>query len=500
MKDLCYRLYIQRLTLVSLASLFVIFILNNTYAQDLLTSLPSKSLSKYDEYEIVGKNDNGIWVHYSKNEDHLIELYNDNLRLLQKKSLIITDRKMYIDYCTMNASGLNIFCTQLINGKQYFKVKILDYNLNMGSDEYVLDSIYRMGLLDFEPYFLKTSNNNKYFVLFRVNEDNNSFIINFHVFDENFNSISKNKFTIEDKGNYVLKSFKISDQAVLTAVVAKEDDFKINDAYNLDFIHILTFDSKSAFSKSFTINEDKCNYKNIVTEISNGNNILYFASCYQKERDTYDLGMQCISIDLVTGKKIIDTKLPLTKEMIEKTNSYDFKSWDEKAAIVRPRKIVPLSNEGMMLITEGEYTYTRVVRTNPYPTAYYMTDPSTRIYDQNHYFDIFAFTVMNDNATQWRSVLPKTQITEGDNGMYSSFTLFEANNLVKFIFNDDIYNNGNLVEFNINPNGEILKKSLFSTEKMDLTPVPKKAKQLLGNEIIIPSERKSGLQLIKIKY
>lgn len=474
--------------------------LKNIHAQELLTSLPSKSLGKYDDYEIVGNNDNGIWVHYSKNEDHLIELYNENLRLLQKKPLIMTDRKTYIDYFTTNEFGLNIFCTQLINNKQYFKVKTLDYNLNMSDEEIVLDSVYRTGLLDFEPYFLKTSSNSKYFVIFRVNENNNNFYINFHIFDKDYNSLSKSKFTIEDGGNYVLKSFKISDQGVLAAVVAKEDDNKMIDGYSLDFINILTYDYKSNFYKSFTINEEKYNYKSIVTEISNTSNTLYYAACYQKERDAYDIGLQCISIDLLTNKKVIDTKLPFSEEMIEKTNSYDFKSWEEKAAIVRPRKIIPLSNGGMLLVTEGEYTYTRVVRTNPYPTSYYMNDPTTRIYDQNHYFDIFTFAVMKDNAVQWHTVLPKTQITEGDNGMYSSFTIFESNNLIKFLFNDDIYNNGNLVEFNVNPNGDMLKKSLFSAEKLDLTPVPKKAKQLPDNGIIIPSERKSGLQLIKIKY
>jgi hypothetical protein len=491
---------VQRHLLKMLMLLFFLFIQKIALSQDLQTSLPSKSLGKYDDYEIVGSNDNGIWLHYSKNEDHLIELYNDNLRLIQKKSLLITDKKTYIDYFTPNEYGLNVFCTQLVNGKQYFKVKSLDNSLNFNGGEMVLDSINRTGLLDFEPYFLKTSNNNKYFVIFRVNEDNSSFYINFHVFDNNFNSISKSKFTIEESGNFVLKSFKISDQGVLAAVVAKEDDYKLNDAYNLDFLHILIYDSKSSFNKSFTINEEKYNYKSIVTEISNESNILYYASCYQKERDNFDLGLHCLSIDLVTGKKLIDKNLPFTKEMIEKTNSYDFKSWDEKAAIVRPRKIIPLSNRGMMLITEGEYTYTRVVRTNPYPSSYYMNDPTTHIYDQNHYFDIFAFTVMGDNAVQWHTVLPKTQISEGDNGMFSSFTLFEAKNLVKFIFNDDIYNNGNLVEFDLNPNGDILKKSLFSSEKLDLTPVPKKAKQLQENVILIPSERKTGLQLIKIKY
>ena len=47
--------------------------------------------------------------------------------------------------------------------------------------------------------------------------------------------------------------------------------------------------------------------------------------------------------------------------------------------------------------------------------------------------------------------MPKSQFSENDDGYYSSFAFFEANNVLKFLYNEDFYNIGNFAEYNINP-------------------------------------------------
>lgn len=92
------------------------------------------------------------------------------------------------------------------------------------------------------------------------------------------------------------------------------------------------------------------------------------------------------------------------------------------------------------------------------------------------------------------------QETESDGGIFSSYLLFESNNMLKFLFNEDIYNNGNFMEYNLNANGNFKRISLLNSEKKELQLIPQKGKQIDANTLIIPSERKKYLQLVMIKY
>ena len=92
--------------------------------------------------------------------------------------------------------------------------------------------------------------------------------------------------------------------------------------------------------------------------------------------------------------------------------------------------------------------------------------------------------------------MPKSQVSENDDGYYSSFAFLEANNVLKFLYNEDFYNIGNFVEYNVNPNGLIKRQSVMNSEKQNLVMLPLKGKQLDGRTIVIPSEQKRTLQFV----
>jgi hypothetical protein len=100
----------------------------------------------------------------------------------------------------------------------------------------------------------------------------------------------------------------------------------------------------------------------------------------------------------------------------------------------------------------------------------------------------------------WQVNMPKSQVSENDDGYYSSFAFFEANNVLKFLYNEDFYNIGNFVEYNVNPNGLAKRQSIMNIEKQNLVIVPQKAKQLDGHTIVFPSEQKRNLQFVIFQY
>ena len=63
---------------------------------------------------------------------------------------------------------------------------------------------------------------------------------------------------------------------------------------------------------------------------------------------------------------LLNSKLPFSEDMIYKTQTAGFKSWQDKASIIKPKRIVPRSDGGFVLITEGEYK-------PPEPSAWFQT-------------------------------------------------------------------------------------------------------------------------------
>lgn len=78
--------------------------------------------------------------------------------------------------------------------------------------------------------------------------------------------------------------------------------------------------------------------------------------------------------------------------------------------------------------------------------------------------------------------------------------LFQSNNVLKFLFNENITQSGNFMEYNVNPAGVLLRNSLFNAEKENMMLIPQKGRQLPGNMLLIPAENRKSLQFVMIKY
>ena len=237
--------------------------------------------------------------------------------------------------------------------------------------------------------------------------------------------------------------------------------------------------------------------------MSTQRDVAYIAAAYKNSKNKSDIGLFYQIIDFRTNTVLLSTKMPFSDEILQKSQTNEFKTWQDKASLVKPKRIIPRSDGGFLLITEGEYKFTKAERMATNNFGYYNAvpyTPSVRYIDQNHYYDIGVFSINTDGTLDWQTNMPKSQVSENGDGYYSSFAFFEANNVLKFLYNEDFYSNGNFVEYNVNPNGLTKRQSMMNSEKQNLVMVPLKAKQLDGHSIIIPSEQKRSIQFVLFQY
>ena len=132
--------------------------------------------------------------------------------------------------------------------------------------------------------------------------------------------------------------------------------------------------------------------------------------------------------------------------------------------------------------------------------------PSARTYYDgrfmvDYYFeDIFIISIHPNGEEHWKTVLPKKQFSQDDFGIYSSFFLFKSPTSIKLLFNDEIKNENTVSEYELSGNGEYIRNSLMSTQNLQLKLRFRDALQINSNEILIPSEKKSRVKLVTMKY
>ena len=133
---------------------------------------------------------------------------------------------------------------------------------------------------------------------------------------------------------------------------------------------------------------------------------------------------------------------------------------------------------------------------------------SNRVYYDNnsrfivdYYFDeLLVFSIHPDGKPHWKTILHKKQYSQDDDAIYSSYFLFKTPSNLRFLFNDEIRQENTVSEYVLNGSGEYDRNSLLSTEYKKLRLRFKDAVQTGINELIVPSERRNRLRLIKLEY
>lgn len=161
------------------------------------------------------------------------------------------------------------------------------------------------------------------------------------------------------------------------------------------------------------------------------------------------------------------------------------------------RELVLRRDGGVLMI--GEHIRSLDRRTASTNRNYY--DNNTGRFAVDHYYEeILALSIHPDGRYHWGNVLHKRQYSQDDNGIFSSFFLFRTGSNLRFLFNDEIKYENTVSEYVLNGNGSSERNSLLSTERLKLRLRFRDALQLDGDRLVVPSEHRNRLKLVRLEY
>ena len=116
------------------------------------------------------------------------------------------------------------------------------------------------------------------------------------------------------------------------------------------------------------------------------------------------------------------------------------------------------------------------------------------------YEDLFVVSLHPDGNLHWKSVLHKKQYSQDDNAIYSSYFLAKTPSALRLLFNDEIKQNNTVSEYVVRGDGHADRNSVMSTANQQLRLRFRDGVQVSANELIVPSERRTRLKLVRVTY
>lgn len=119
----------------------------------------------------------------------------------------------------------------------------------------------------------------------------------------------------------------------------------------------------------------------------------------------------------------------------------------------------------------------------------------------DYYFDqIFVASIHPTGEEHWTNIFQKKQYSFDDGGIYSSYFTFVGKKGVRLLFNDEIRNQSTISEFTINGIGDYKRRAIINTIGTDIKLRIRDALQVSANEIIVPSQFRNKLKMVRFKF
>ncbi len=113
---------------------------------------------------------------------------------------------------------------------------------------------------------------------------------------------------------------------------------------------------------------------------------------------------------------------------------------------------------------------------------------------------LIAASFNPDGTQQWEKVMPKKQFSQDDDGIFASYGLLKTPAALRLVFNDEIKAETTTSEYVLTGGGAVERHSLFNTSQQDIALRFRDALQTGSDEFVVPSEYRSHLRLVKVKY
>jgi hypothetical protein len=473
--------------------------MGNLCAQDVVLSDAQKLSSKTPNLRILGKNNEGIIIYKFGKDEDIIEAYNSNLMLKWSQSLNIKQENsnieeifLYPEYSlaffkTQEKTNTVVFAQRLsakFKGDGQFMV--MD---TLNEEKYNVDS--RMKIIH--------SQNKAHVALIYPAIDGSGKIEHIRAVGINQNMellYKQNILFPEVTQDFGLVSVKALNDNLLIFLFENYNRGKKRYADEKEYL-VYLYNGNNGEVTSIDFGFGKPIYGLLRLEVDNVNNQLTVAGFYTDEERTEAIGYFVQSYNMASKAIVVNHSQPFGNEMLFQAQGGDTTRNITGLQSFKPKELILRFDGGVVLVAESEFTN---MENQNMPTFMPSAGPSYRSVNVYYFNDILTISTKADGTMDWFNVLRKKQISEDDEGFFSSYSILTDDGKLHFVYNEEIFYKTNVNEYIVDATGKSGRNYLFNAGTKDLMLAPGIAKQISGRELLIPSFRNRSIKFVKITF
>lgn len=480
--------------------LFLLVFVSYSNAQTITISKPMPVSGKTAKFKFLGKNNIGYWVrNYGKNEER-IDVYDDAMNLIKSKTLLIKRPNFNtISYFLSNYQA-TIYYTEYKKKVMYLCASSINERLET-STENILDTVKYQTNEDNATVSFASSTNKMYHMFFipiyenaqfhavkLIGTNGNSYALfrkNIDVSLKGFNANPEDAIVTNEGITFLLIKYETAVKDTVFYISYRiSNRGEILEKINTNF-------DKSIFGEPYVL-YDELKKEYIATSFTSDNakeGANYFTTFRYATTGSNSSSTNHYKID----KEIINDIYKGDPGNISGLYTYHIK------------KVVLTYNSGLYVFTESFFKENKeevspdilsLSPMNSFQSGY----PATRSVSIYHYNDILCLKLNDSTKSFSYELFSKSQISENDNGAFSSFAILNTGSTLKCLYNSEENSFYSLVDNTLDLTIEKPQSILLNEEKKGIQLIPKMAIQTALNEIVMPSFRYDEFKLIKIKY
>lgn len=481
---------------------FIIFLLLlsslGLNAQKVVVSGKSKLNKNYSKFKVLGKMNDQYLVERVGKHGNIIDLYDYNLNLRFSKNINLAKRQTHIR-TWVQPSASWVLIREDDKSFSILKASKIDKKLNVSDNLMVLDTLYERSDLIANNLRVDFSMNESHMAVFlpvfsagKINH------FQFNIYDTNMKLVQKKKISDEWLNLYKFHAVNVLNDGSFVLILEQERTAETPNNY------FFFYGKPGEPVSKFTYQSHEPVFRKIKFEVDNFRNDLMVAGMYEYRFDKRKEGgaykFFTARINLETGKEYLHSANRFSNDFYKDITGKN--STDEIILFYTfyVNRIIGKADGGMIVLNESYYKNEEERIVAPNPMFYGPTFGSFVPVITHNFNDIIVFDF--DSLTQINRVqiVRKRQISENDNGSYSSFFTMNERDRLRLFFLEDISRQSNFSEFAFTDTEAGKKRSLFNSSEKDVFPITKMSVQTGVNEVIIPSFVNNQFSLIKIHF
>ncbi len=468
-------------------------------AQKIFISDPQKISTELVGYNILGKNKNGDVLVYKKYrfEDE-IDIYDKQMTFKRKKE--ITIKTMDYESVEVYKSGEKIyhFYTYKENKNNYLAVQLFNEDVEKKGEPILLDSTSLKIGENFSEFKIVKSKNNAYFLIYKYEFSAGRIDKMFSlVINSEAALLQKNDINLPDINYSPILIKEVITDSGIPVFLFENDEFNCKkDKTAVQYSFVLPKQGSAVLYTDITSNDFCLDEMNFAIDNSSGNIIAI--SFLKEDSKEYMVGYNYQVIDPSSSSINLKHNYIFPQETLDEIAGLATEKAIKNLPVYQIGNIVPRADGGALLVAEY---YDKTVESYEYTNydPYYGYRTSTRQVEFYEYDDILLFSIKPDGTPDWNNVIRKKQISREDRGVNSSYAIINSKQQITFIFNEDVEQNSNVLQYEMEADGALDRKSIFNANQQEVQLRPSSAEQISFNEIIIPSIYKKTLSFVKLQ-